>query len=1276
MEMSRKLLLFKMLCCCSVFLALPPSLAAQQWGVGADLSHWRICREELASGKVQSYLYFDSAWLESREGFLLPVWHTRVACLEGESLQAAITSSRWELLTAEERSLLPLSHIDTLSALCSVSQVRTRGKCYAEVKVSPFRLKDGRYEKLVSFRLEGSLAPNPVTRGFVQKSYAAHSVLASGEVYKVALDRTGVYRLTYAQLESMGVQMSGLDIRKISIYGNGGFQLPENTHDPVADDIQEIPVKAIDQNGNGLFDPEDYLVFYARGIVEWRYAPASGFTHTYNIYSDYAYYFIKVNQPPARQLAVQSSTSATPTHVVSSYRYHGLLEEDLISPTGIGRLWFKDAFDVLTTRTYNISVPELEGGTSVELVLNMAVSSPSYSSYFSYKADGGRLESAGFSASSGSVRASKYVFTPSSTSFSLELEYSKPSNTSKGWLDYIEVGAQCLLKQTGPQMDFRCPASVGEGNVTEYRLTAPGGAPTVWDVTDPYQYSEVPLTDNGDGLFSFRLKSDMLHEFVSFYASQAYSVVPVGRVANQDLHAMEAVDLVILTHPAFRAQADELAEFRRTNDGMRVQVVTTSQVYNEFGSGAQDISAIRNFMKMLYERYPSDPPKNLLLFGKVSYDFRNRKGVGSCYIPNYQASEVFDADGCLSTDDYFVKLDDYEGDNNNGTMDAGIGRIPASSVSQASAVVRKLKEYASLDALNPSASNMVSNMADWRNVITFSADDDADDMGHLRNADNIAVQVAARFPVYNIEKIYLDAYKKVSTSQGQRYPEANEAMNQRVNKGTLLFAYMGHGGDNGWAHERFLKRSDINGWTNRYNPAFFYAGSCSFGMYDKLSANSPSEDMLFKPDGGAIGVISAARSSYGGTNESFGIQLMLHLLAEDSNGGHLTMGEVFAAAKNRCGMVQMYVLFGDPSMTLAFPKGVVVTDSINGSASILRDTLQALSFVTVSGHVCGSDGKPDPGFNGYVYPAIYDKSSMVRTLLNNSNSREVEFELQKNILYKGKVSVSNGRFRFGFLLPKDINYDYGFGKISYYAYGGHADANGFDSVRIGGVCDTVIPDSRGPDIRLYLNDESFVSGGIVGDHPTLLAEISDEHGVNTAGIGIGHDIVAVLDQDEGSRIVLNDYYECDENSSLTGSIRYLLSDLPEGGHSLTLRVWDVLNNRSEATILFNVVSQQELSLDHVLNYPNPFTTHTSFYFEHNQIQTTIEARIQIFTVSGRLVRTLLHTEFAESFRCGPIEWDGRDDFGGRLAKGTYLYRLTVRTADGKSAEKVEKLVVL
>lgn len=1267
--MKRTLLLF-----CILLVTL--FAEAQSWPEKVLLDWQSLKTEEIAENKIVTYLYFTESHLHQVGEKLMPVWHFQLPRKQGQNLQLNMGNTVWEQLSNEELSSLPLDYLDTLSSLLNVRYGTTRHRDFAEIVVVPFRKNQGRYERLRSFSLSGQWSEMAQPMAFRQKSYAAHSLLASGDIYKVSLSKTGIYKLTYQVMNQLGVPMNNLSLYRIAIYGNGGALMPENTHDAVYDDLEEIPVKVVDENGNGLFDEEDYLLFYGQGIVSWNYSSGTMFEHTLNYFSDYAYYFIKINETPSKTLNKLPSDSRTATHVQTTFNFRTVMEQDLINVNECGRIWLQDQFDAITSQNYKFSLPALEAGEKAQMVLRMAVSSPSSSSYFSYKASGGSLATANFSATGGALKSVLYTFEPSSSQITLDLNYSKPLNSSKAWLDYVTINLVCKLRQTNSQMDFRCLSSVGAGNITEYRIDAQNHNLTIWDVTDPCNYQEVQyVMDNGAA--SFRLSSDTLREFVSFYGSDFYTVSPVGKVTSQDLHASNTADLVIVTSPSFLSVANEWADFRRQNDGISVLVVTTEQIYNEFGSGKQDIAAIRNFLRMLYDRYGTQAPKNVMLLGKVSYDFRNRKQMNTNYIPNYQGERIFSKEDCLSTDDFFVKLDDYEGLANSGSMDMGIGRIPVTSVSQAKTMLQKMKMYASKEPVSTSQSRG-SNMGDWRNVIVFCADDDADGQGHLFNADRIAQVVSSNYPVYNLEKIYMDAYKKVSTSQGQRYPDATDAINQRVNNGCLLFSYMGHGGDNGWAHERVLRRSDINSWTNRYALPFFYAGSCSFGEYDKLSALSPSEDMIFKSDGGAIGVISASRSSYGGTNEYFGIHLHKNALNRDSNGRYLTMGEVFSKAKNNCGSVQMYILFGDPSMTLAFPEIRVRTDSINGNAfNVCKDTMKALSYLRVNGSILRSDGSLADDFNGYVFPNVFDKVSTVTTLLNNSNSVEKTFQLQKSSLFKGKVAVKNGRFQFTFLAPKDLNYDIGYGKISYYTFGNQTDATGFDSVIVGGLSDTLINDEKGPDITLYLNSESFVNGGITTANPTLLAEISDESGINAAGTGIGHDIVAILDNDESNRILLNDYYECDENSSVSGKISYLLSDIAEGNHTLTVRAWDVLNNRGEASVSFSVVNDKEIQLSHVLNYPNPFTTHTQFYFEHNQLNTDLNIRIQIFTISGKLVKTINETAYqTQSYRYGPIEWDGRDDYGGKLAKGTYIYKLTVRNSTKKIAEKIEKLVIL
>jgi hypothetical protein len=356
----------------------------------------------------------------------------------------------------------------------------------------------------------------------------------------------------------------------------------------------------------------------------------------------------------------------------------------------------------------------------------------------------------------------------------------------------------------------------------------------------------------------------------------------------------------------------------------------------------------------------------------------------------------------------------------------------------------------------------------------------------------------------------------------------------------------------------------------------------------------------------------------------------------------------------------------------------IVTDSINGiSPSVQMDTIRALSKVTIKGHVEDFSGNDLTTFNGFLYPSVYDKPKEQQTLGNDVNSPIRSFELQSNKLYKGKASINNGQFEFTFIVPKDINYAFDLGKISYYGENGSFDALGSDTrVYVGGVNPNGINDDIGPDLEIYLNDENFVSGGITDETPQLIVKVFDENGINAVGNGVGHDLTAILDDETSNPIVLNDYFTSDLDSYQSGQIKYNFSTIEPGRHTLTVKIWDVNNNSSEKTIDFEVREKQELSLEHVLNYPNPFTTSTEFYFEHNQVCSQLEAQIQVLTVSGRLVKTINKTVHTEGFRSEGIQWNGRDDFGDQLAKGVYIYRLLVRTPEGEIAEKLEKLVIL
>jgi len=1245
-----------------------------------DTLSWKSpCTFRISEDKIYKYLYFQGADLVSINGDLIPLYvHNLPLLNENVDITVLFEDVKYKKLTNEEISFINTDLIK--DAIDIKSQIiYTQKKPFFKYQFLPFRKNGNSYEKIISYKVRIVLNYNKKGTNQKSKNYASKSILASGSFYKIAVSKTGIHKITYSDFSSLGINLSNLNTSNIALFGNGGLILPERTSDFVYDDVNEVPIQVVDVDNDGIFENEDYVLFYGIGIIGWN-SNTPFYKHTINVYSNNGYYFINVDPGVGEKKRITSisETNLDKTHDVSSFNFHDVYEKDAINADGLSRIWFSETFDAVLSQSYSLSVPDLVSGEKATLIFSVAAKSPSSYSQFTSVINSSNTYTLNIPPNSsiydGSMVTGNYALTLNSNTVAINMTYTKPTNNAKGYLDYIEIHGNCKLQMLGNQMSFRNYNVVSAGNVAEYNFDTKGNALTIWEVTDPHNIRKISGRQSGNTIL-FKLTADSLREFIAFTGSGFYTVTPIGKIANQNLHGLTTADFIIVTHPDFVEYANQLAEFRKTNDGMSCIVVTTQQIYNEFSSGAQDISAIRNFLKMLYDRNTVDYPKNVLLFGKISYDFRNIEETNSNFIPNYQGTAAFDAEECLSTDDFFVKLDDGEGANNYGSMDMGLGRFPVSTKSQAQIVVQKSINYGSHTSLS-SGTNYVSNFADWRNMVTFSADDDADNMGHLYSADDIANSVFYNYPVINIDKIYLDAYKKISTSQGQRYPDATDAMNQRINKGSLIFTYLGHGGDNGWSHERYLKRSDIHSWKNKYNLPLFYAGSCSFGMYDKTTSASPSEEMLIKSDGGGIGVISATRSSYPGTNEYFGIK-MHNFAFEKSNNTYRTIGQIFSESKNICGGVGMYVLMGDPSLTLAYPKEKVCTDSINSLCiSSITDTMKALSFITIKGRVTDANHHTLTDFNGYVYPTIYDKPSATTTLLNNSISVAKTFFLQKNILFKGKASVKNGMFEFSFLVPKDINYDYGYGKISYYAFGNNTDANGFDSIFIGGIKDTIISDVKGPEIKLYLNNTTFASGGISTSNPSLIAFITDENGVNTVGTGIGHDIIAYIDGKIEKSISLNDFFEYNENSYTSGKISYLLSDLDVGHHTLTLRAWDVLNNMGETTIDFTVVENETLILDHVLNYPNPFTTHTEFYFEHNQPNVLMNITIQIFTVSGKIVKTIEYTTTSNSLRCGPISWNGLDDFGDKLAKGVYIYKVRVKTSENKTVEKIEKLVII
>jgi Peptidase family C25 len=1101
---------------------------------------------------------------------------------------------------------------------------------------------------------------------------AENSVLATGDWYKFRLSKTGIYKISYDKLKGMGLDAGSLDPRNLRIYGNGAGMLPEGNDISVPDDLQENSIYVHGEE-DGSFDSGDYILFYGQEPTVWNYMPIdNGFHHTHNVYTDYTYYFITASIGPGKRVESADNSSLIANKTVTEiddYWFHHVDEVNLV---GTGRKWFENLSDdsyFLNTTLTNLVISE-----PVYIRTNVVARSFS-SSHFEVLNNDVKLGSVVIGpVVEGSLNAyaiektfeASYV--PNSQNISLNVDYISTATSSVGWLDYLELNFKRSLSLRNNQMNFRNVASVEEGSVSEFSIGNVSAGLKVWDVSSPFEIKQITGTYNSS-VYSIKSTTETLKEFACFNGSSYYGVEFVEKVTNQNLHGIETPEMVIVTYPGFYDEAQVLADFHRSADGMQVELCTTKEIYNEFSSGKQDIGAIRNMMRMLYNRSDAETFKYLLLFGDASYDYKNRIVDNTNYVPSWESTSSLDLISSYVTDDFFGLLDFTEGYENLGSLDIGIGRFPVGSSAQAAKMVKKTIHY---------ATNSDEVMNTWRNYVCFVADDEDGNL-HVRQTEEMAEYVEENVKNLNIDKIYFDAYTQVSTPSGQRYPEVEEQINNRVDKGALIINYTGHGGETGWAHEQVLSISDINNWTNYENLPVFITATCEFSRYDDPSRTSAGEYVFLNPDGGAIALFTTSRATYAGSNLSLNKKFYSNAFTK-IDGEYPSMGDIIRMSKSAVATginKRKYVLLGDPALKLAYPKDSIVLAKINGvEVTEVPDTLKALAEVSISGSVYSCEGYKLDDFNGTVFTSVFDKETKLTTLGQDEESTPRTFYLRKNIVYKGKTPATNGDFEFTFIVPKDIAYNFGYGRMSFYAKDENLDASGyFENYIVGGYNDTILPDTEGPLIDLFINEASFKRGGITDQNPRLLAYVEDVSGINTVGNGIGHDIVAVIDRENDNPFILNDYYEADLGSFKSGAITYPFFNLAEGQHTLYIKVWDVFNNSSEKTIDFEVVKSSDFVVEELMNFPNPFIEKTSFVFQHNQAGETLDVELMVFSVIGKLECVINRTIQSTGFVSPEIEWNGKNHNGQRLSNGFYIYKLIVTDEAGNRAGQDGKMIL-
>ncbi len=1131
----------------------------------------------------------------------------------------------------------------------------SRGKPKLILQFVPVERRGGRIYLLENFEMKIRVYPLKIEAG-KNKEFKAHSVLATGRWYKLGIVKDGIYKISFDQLKQWGFS----DPSKVRVFNNNFGQLPYYNNQYAPDDLEE----------DYVYYGSNYIMFFARGASIWQYNSKDRmFERKKHDYSDTAYVFLTdYDSGLENVLPMEDYSQQTPDTSVETYLWYGAYEKDLYNFLHSGRMWFGNPFYYSGNLGFTFSINGVVQDTARVKVQflgrnfvtaqlevyaeqsNSFVTIPKITGYVG--TDWGRVVDCYLN----------YVPTVTANP-KIYVKYYGNSSSSRGFLDYIEVNYYRCLDYQG-FTEFSNLHVLGK-NYVRYDI---GDAPSdlqVWDVTDPCRPVMMKVVHDGASAW-FVATGEKLHRYVMFSGKDLLLPVEkgkyIGLVANQDLHGTSAnTDMIIVSAKKFYPEAKALAQLHEEHDGINVKVVTAEQVYNEFSSGIPDAVAIRNYMRCVYQK-PGSRLKWLLLFGDGS--FQNRYAPHNPnYLPTYQTKNSLNTNGFLSmtSDDFFALLDDNEGEL-NGLMDIDVGRLPVETAAQAQGIVNKIKAYLySQDRTN------------WKDYVTFVADDGNNGL-FMSDAENIANRIYSEYPQIRVKKIYIDAYNADISFGGEAFPGAVDDIKNMVENGTMILSYLGHGNENVLASERVITSADVRRWTNLHRLNVFVVGTCEFGRFDfydylkKANEVTGGEWAILNSKGGSIEAYVTTRISYSSINY-FITRNFFHYFFLRSGGKKLSFGQIVRLSKtlNPSYFNHVFVLLGDPALYPVYPDYTVKT------LSIAPDTLKGLSFVKVSGIVTDTTGKPMVGFNGKVYVTVLDKPQYYWTL-NNDLLGAFKYLDYKNILFKGVAQVRDGEFSFEFYVPKDVVQAYGNGKIIYYAVSDNNDAYGATPIIAGGMSLRQIDDHQGPRIKLYLNDTLGVKGSITDRNPKILAYLWDQTGINTTASGLGHELQLILDGKQ--KYVVNEYFTNSLNKNNSGWLKYQLYKLPVGEHTVKLMAFDVLNNYSEKTISFKVTNQEHFIIARCFNYPNPFVNSTDFYFEHNQQGENLTVILQIFSVSGRLVKTLQAQIYSKSFLAGPIHWDGTDSFGHLVATGPYFYILTVRNEQGKIAQIRGKILKL
>ncbi len=1115
----------------------------------------------------------------------------------------------------------------------------------------------------------------------LNRTTGAPSVLASGAWYRLTVADEGMYILDASWFTANGINLSGTDPRTIKIYGNGGEQLREGLAAPRPVDLVENAI-FVQGEDDGQFNQGDHVIFYGKAVQGIKYdAARKTLRHYIHNYSRVNYYWLTFGGQPGKRMQLQASVTDPATITPNSFMDAVWVEPDTVNLLKSGKSW--------------LSFPINPGGTQLRMfpLAGLVISEPrtyrftlvagsSTGSTFNVRESGNLIGAYNIFGVGGETIARD-------ASFELTGDFPIQNNTSQlgfefrsndpgasGWLDWVEIVYRRLFEPVNNYLRFRSPDTTG---VVEYQLGQFTGTTSVFDVTD---YANVKRIGASAGVFRAQQSAGGVSEYIAL-GSSAYKVpAAVVSIPNQNLRGnAQQYDFIIITSQEFASAANRLKAHRENPayGGLTTIVVDVNQIYNEFNAGVPDVTAIRDFLKYAYENWPVNAPKFVCFLGQGSYDYKGVLGTKTNYVPTWQRTEnPYDDVYSSSSDDYFVR-------NLNNRPFMVTGRLNARNVQQADQLVNRVIAYDTQSARDS-----------WKFRAMFVGDDGwvggANSEGdiHTRGAESIANLTPL---IFEKKKVYLEEYPTVVSALSRRKPGAYQDIIDEINRGVLIVNFVGHGNPTVWTHEAvFSTQTSIPQLFNANKLSYFFGATCNFSQFDDPSRETGSELLMNRPEGGAIGVVSASRKVFSSSNEALNRGIFVNMFRQDIHGRVLvdrvaTALFLYKAAGGSFDLLndEKYLALGDPTQQLQFPRGYVAIDTINSEPvdfvnGIPRTSpiqLKSLARINVKGSIRNEANALDSLRQGQLTLIVNDAMRSILIPAYNWS-----YSVVGSLIYRGENSISNGRFSATFIVPKDIAYadSTARGRLVGYFLGSDATSDGVgytSNVAVSGTDTTARPDTIGPAMRIMLGHSyesslSFRDGDVVSESPILFVDLEDSSGINTSTSGLGHRIEAWFNGSAQSRD-MTEFYTSRLDNFQAGTVRYPLRDLQRGQNTVRVRAWDTYNNARTSEAYFRVLSNEQLQVVDVFNYPNPFTTGTAFTFRHNQ-QMPVNATIKIYTIAGRLIQTLDRFGAADSYVA--IPWDGRDRDGDVLANGVYLYKVLVRTIDGRySSETLGKLAI-